>query len=261
MEEQSSPEDGHFVWSYAVEIANDGSETVQLKSRMWRITDALGRTEEVRGPGVVGQTPVIAARQIVPLHVRLPAEDPARHHGRQLSDDGRGRQALRRRHSCVLARQPLYATQHELNRGGQAMSVARGPIYTPIELLGASCRVRHDELQEQSRLIAFVEDYLLQHGVLLAPRCARATGRSPRFTPRSARNAKAASRSRAIPTSCPSTAKPGPAIRLRSEPPAAGSTARGAADMKGFLGGGAGGRAGLQARRLDNADPPGVLLR
>jgi ApaG protein len=60
MDEQSSPEDGHFVWSYAVEISNDGDETVQLKSRMWRITDALGRTEEVRGPGVVGQTPVIA---------------------------------------------------------------------------------------------------------------------------------------------------------------------------------------------------------
>jgi ApaG protein len=60
MEDQSSPEDGHFVWSYAVEISNDGGETVQLKSRMWRITDALGRTEEVRGAGVVGQTPVIA---------------------------------------------------------------------------------------------------------------------------------------------------------------------------------------------------------
>ncbi|MGQ0455620.1 MAG: Co2+/Mg2+ efflux protein ApaG [Hyphomicrobium sp.] len=59
MEEQSSPEDGHFVWSYAVEINNDGGETVQLKTRTWRITDALGRTEEVRGPGVVGQTPVI----------------------------------------------------------------------------------------------------------------------------------------------------------------------------------------------------------
>jgi ApaG protein len=59
MEEQSSPEDSHFVWSYAVEISNDGAETVQLKSRLWRITDALGRTEEVRGPGVVGQTPVI----------------------------------------------------------------------------------------------------------------------------------------------------------------------------------------------------------
>ena len=60
MEEQSSPEDSHFVWSYAVEIINDGTETVQLRSRIWRITDALGRTEEVRGPGVVGQTPVIA---------------------------------------------------------------------------------------------------------------------------------------------------------------------------------------------------------
>ena len=59
MEDQSSPEDGHFVWSYAVEISNGGAETVQLKSRMWRITDAHGRTEEVRGPGVVGQTPVI----------------------------------------------------------------------------------------------------------------------------------------------------------------------------------------------------------
>jgi ApaG protein len=59
LEDQSSPEDGHFVWSYAVEIANDGTETVQLKTRTWRITDGLGRTEEVRGPGVVGQTPTI----------------------------------------------------------------------------------------------------------------------------------------------------------------------------------------------------------
>ena len=59
LEEQSSPEDGHFVWSYAIEISNDGSATVQLKTRVWRIIDELGRTEEVRGAGVVGQTPVI----------------------------------------------------------------------------------------------------------------------------------------------------------------------------------------------------------
>lgn len=59
LEDQSSPEDGHFVWSYAVEINNDSAETVQLKTRIWRIIDALGRTEEVRGAGVVGQTPVI----------------------------------------------------------------------------------------------------------------------------------------------------------------------------------------------------------
>jgi ApaG protein len=59
LEDQSSPEDSHFVWAYTVEISNDGDETVQLKTRTWRITDGLGRTEEVRGPGVVGQTPVI----------------------------------------------------------------------------------------------------------------------------------------------------------------------------------------------------------
>ena len=59
LENQSSPEDSHFVWAYAVEISNDGKETVQLKTRTWRITDGLGRTEEVRGPGVVGQTPKI----------------------------------------------------------------------------------------------------------------------------------------------------------------------------------------------------------
>ncbi len=59
LEDQSSPEDGHFVWSYAIVISNDGSETVQLKTRVWRIIDELGRTEEVRGAGVVGQTPVI----------------------------------------------------------------------------------------------------------------------------------------------------------------------------------------------------------
>jgi ApaG protein len=59
LDDQSSPEDSHFVWSYAVEINNDGAEAVQLKTRTWRITDGLGRTEEVRGPGVVGQTPTI----------------------------------------------------------------------------------------------------------------------------------------------------------------------------------------------------------
>ena len=59
-EEQSTPDEGYYFWAYTVEIANEGSETVQLKSRVWRITDANGHTEEVRGPGVVGQTPVIA---------------------------------------------------------------------------------------------------------------------------------------------------------------------------------------------------------
>lgn len=57
--EQSSPDESYYFWSYTIEIANESTAPVQLKSRFWRITDARGHTEEVRGPGVVGQTPVI----------------------------------------------------------------------------------------------------------------------------------------------------------------------------------------------------------
>lgn len=57
--EHSTPEDGRWYWSYAVEIVNLGEETVQLRSRHWIITDGLGRVQEVRGPGVVGEEPVI----------------------------------------------------------------------------------------------------------------------------------------------------------------------------------------------------------
>ncbi len=60
VEEQSSPDESHFFWSYTVTISNEGDETVQLKSRLWRITNAIGMTQEVRGPGVVGLTPTIA---------------------------------------------------------------------------------------------------------------------------------------------------------------------------------------------------------
>ena len=59
LEEESAPVDSRYVWSYTIDIINEGSETVQLKTRHWRITDGAGRTEEVRGPGVVGETPVL----------------------------------------------------------------------------------------------------------------------------------------------------------------------------------------------------------
>ena len=57
MPEQSSRERGRYVWSYTVEIENRGPEEVQLVSRHWIITDALNRTEEVKGPGVGGEQP------------------------------------------------------------------------------------------------------------------------------------------------------------------------------------------------------------
>ena len=57
--EQSSPRDGKFVFAYHISISNVGGETTQLISRHWIITDANGDVEEVEGPGVVGEQPVL----------------------------------------------------------------------------------------------------------------------------------------------------------------------------------------------------------
>lgn len=59
LEEQSEPEENRYVWGYRITIANNSSETVQLRSRYWQITDGNGHVEEVRGPGVVGEQPVL----------------------------------------------------------------------------------------------------------------------------------------------------------------------------------------------------------
>jgi ApaG protein len=57
--ERSAPDEGEYFWAYTIEILNLGKETVQLVSRHWKIVDANGRTEEVKGPGVVGEQPVL----------------------------------------------------------------------------------------------------------------------------------------------------------------------------------------------------------
>jgi ApaG protein len=59
LDDQSSPTENHFVWAYHVRIENQGDRTVQLRKRHWRITDSFGRTQEVRGDGVVGEQPVL----------------------------------------------------------------------------------------------------------------------------------------------------------------------------------------------------------
>jgi ApaG protein len=57
--DRSSPENGYFFWAYTITLTNLGRETVQLKTRHWRITDAFGRLQEVRGNGVIGEEPVL----------------------------------------------------------------------------------------------------------------------------------------------------------------------------------------------------------
>jgi len=61
--ERSDPERNSWFFIYTVEIANQGSETAQLVSRHWIITDANGAVREVRGPGVVGEQPTLSPGQ------------------------------------------------------------------------------------------------------------------------------------------------------------------------------------------------------
>jgi ApaG protein len=58
--ERSQPDASQYFWTYTIEIHNESQSTVQLRSRYWRITDQQGRVEEVRGRGVVGETPTLA---------------------------------------------------------------------------------------------------------------------------------------------------------------------------------------------------------
>lgn len=58
--ENSKPSQDTWVFQYTVRVTNLGADTVQLLSRHWIITDGSGHVEEVRGPGVVGEQPVLA---------------------------------------------------------------------------------------------------------------------------------------------------------------------------------------------------------
>jgi ApaG protein len=60
LENESEPDNQYFVWAYHIRITNLGEETVQLLSRHWIITDGMGRAQEVKGEGVVGEQPILS---------------------------------------------------------------------------------------------------------------------------------------------------------------------------------------------------------
>ena len=59
LEDQSEPDDQHYVWAYQVTIDNQSKERVQLINRYWKIIDSNGTKQEVSGQGVVGEQPVL----------------------------------------------------------------------------------------------------------------------------------------------------------------------------------------------------------
>lgn len=60
LDEESDPAENRYIFGYRITILNNSDDTVQLRSRYWQITDGYGHVEEVSGPGVVGEQPVLA---------------------------------------------------------------------------------------------------------------------------------------------------------------------------------------------------------
>src|SRR5208283_453798 len=74
--EHSRPSQDEWIFQYTVRITNQGSEPVQLLSRHWIIIDALEHTEEVQGPGVVGEQPVLAPGESFKYTSMCPLKTP-----------------------------------------------------------------------------------------------------------------------------------------------------------------------------------------
>ena len=75
--DQSDPARSQYVWAYQVRIENKGKDTVQLRSRHWKITDGLGRLQEVKGPGVVGKTPMLRPGDVFEYSSGTPLSTPS----------------------------------------------------------------------------------------------------------------------------------------------------------------------------------------
>ena len=89
--ERSDPDERRYFWRYAIEIVNLGDKSVTLMERHWRITDAAGRqpgSARTRGRRRATDD---RARQVVQIHLGLPAEHAERPHGRRVPDGRSGR--------------------------------------------------------------------------------------------------------------------------------------------------------------------------
>jgi ApaG protein len=75
--ERSSPSNGYYFWAYTIDITNRGNDTVQLKTRHWRITDANGKQQEVKGAGVVGEEPVLKPGESFEYTSGVPLQTPS----------------------------------------------------------------------------------------------------------------------------------------------------------------------------------------
>lgn len=76
LEDQSDPDENHYVWAYQVCIRNNGQETVQLMRRTWRIVDGRGQVIDVEGAGVIGEQPILEAGEMFEYTSGTPLSTP-----------------------------------------------------------------------------------------------------------------------------------------------------------------------------------------
>ena len=144
LSDRSAPENGYFFWAYTIKLTNLGGETVQLKTRHWRITDANGKLQEVRGAGVVGETPLLKPGEEFEYTQRRTVADPVRLHGRQLRHgDGRWR-GVRHRGSGILARYAAEGADDQLivRRPDRSLFLVTVPGRPPRRLPRLAARTR-----------------------------------------------------------------------------------------------------------------------
>ena len=77
MPDRSSSEKHYYFWAYRILIVNRGTETVQLKTRHWIITDGSGREQVVKGEGVVGEQPTLAPGETFEYTSGVPLQTPS----------------------------------------------------------------------------------------------------------------------------------------------------------------------------------------
>ncbi len=76
LKHESDPVRNRYVWAYTIRIRNHGRETVQLLNRHWHITDGQGQVRDVRGPGVVGEQPVLKSGEEFEYTSGVPLSTP-----------------------------------------------------------------------------------------------------------------------------------------------------------------------------------------
>ena len=74
--ERSSPIQSYFLFSYLVEIKNNSNQTIKLISRHWHIKDGSGASEDIFGPGVIGETPIIKPNGVFSYSSFCPLKTP-----------------------------------------------------------------------------------------------------------------------------------------------------------------------------------------